>query len=163
MPTATGSGSSPHENQYQIAYVTPDLDQAVTLLKERLGVTGFKGLSSAGPVVENTVTTPDGEVSIGMRVVIAIMGNLTLEVMQPVSGATGIFNEMIVPGQILRLHHLGMRCDDLQAMRAAHERAGRKVVMEGSYGAASFIYVDARETMGHFLEYACAPASYWDR
>lgn len=150
------------ENQYQIAYVTHDIKLAKSILCEQYGVPAFKGLEGDAPV-ENRVWTPDGEVDIVMRAAIAIVGNLTLEVLEPVSGATDIFTEMLIPGQPLRLHHLGMRTDDLDAVRAEHERHGRQVVMAGAFKAAQFIYVDARATLGHFVEYACAPPEYWNR
>jgi hypothetical protein len=150
------------ENQYQIAYVTPDIEVATAILCEQFGAPPFRGLAGHAPV-ENRVMTPEGEVDIVMRAAISIVGNLTLEVLQPVSGATKIFSDMLIPGQPLRVHHFGMRCDDLEAMRAAHEAQGRTVVMEGAFKAARFIYVDARDTLGHYLEYACAPAEYWNR
>jgi hypothetical protein len=35
--------------------------------------------------------------------------------------------------------------------------------MAGGFGLARFIYVDARDRLGHFLEYAAAPPEHWDR
>ena len=151
-----------YENQYQLAYVTPDLDQGIALLEQQYGVPAFKGLGGDN-FVENNVWTPDGDRDIGMRVAIATVGHLTIEVLQPVSGATEIFTDMLLPGQPLRLHHIGMRTNDLDAVRAGHEAAGRQIVMAGGYKLAKFIYVDARATLGHFLEYAQAPAEHWDR
>jgi hypothetical protein len=150
------------ENQYQIAYVTHDLKEAMGVLSDQFGVTGWRGLN-ADYVVENTIMTPEGEKSITMRVAIAILGNMTLEVLEPIAGETTIFTEMLVPGQLLRLHHLGFRCNDLDAAKAANAKYGRQVVSEGRFKAAHFIYVDARETLGHFLEYVAAPAEYWNR
>jgi hypothetical protein len=150
------------ENQYQIAYVTPDIQVAGDILNKQFGVPAFKGLEGSKPV-ENTVWTPEGEVEIVMRAAIAIVGHLTLEILEPVSGATQIFSDMLIPGQPLRVHHFGMRVDDLDAVRAEHEKLGRKIAMVGAFKAARFIYVDARDTLGHYLEYASAPPEYWNR
>jgi hypothetical protein len=148
------------ENQYQIAYVTADFKLATSILCDQFGVKEFKGLEG-DKVVENRVWTPEGEADIGMRAAIAQVGSLTLEVLEPVSGATGIFTQMLTPGQPLRVHHIGMRCEDIDAVRAEHERHGRQVVMAGSFKTARFMYVDARATLGHYLEYASAPPEYW--
>lgn len=147
-------------NQYQIAYVTPDIGAAAAILQEQHGVSEFLGLAG-DKVVENRVWTPQGEADIGMRAAIATVGHLTLELLQPVSGATDIFTQMLIPGQPLRLHHLGFRCDDFEATAAENERLGRPVVMTGGFKAARFMYVDARATLGHFLEYVAAPPEYW--
>ena len=151
-----------YENQYQLAYVTPDLDQGIAILGQQFGVPAFKGLGGDN-FVENTVWTPAGDRDIGMRVAIATVGHLTLEVLQPVSGATEIFTDTPLPGHPLRLHHTGMRTNDSQTPPAALEAPARQVVMAGGYKLAKFIYVDARATLGHFLEYAQAPAEHWDR
>lgn len=150
------------ENQYQIAYVTPDIREATRILCDQFGVGEFMGLNGDAPV-ENRVWTPEGEVSITMRAMIAKVGHLILEVLEPVAGDTRIFSEMLVPGQPLRLHHIAMRCDDVDVIRAEHARHGREVVMAGSFKAARFIYVDTRATLGHYLEYASAPPEYWQR
>jgi glyoxalase/bleomycin resistance protein/dioxygenase superfamily protein len=150
------------ENQYQIAYVTADFSRATDILCDQFGVAGFTGLAG-DEVVENRVWTPEGEVDIGMRAAIAQVGDLTVEVLQPVSGATRIFTEMLTPEQPLRVHHIGMRCADLDAVRAEHERHGRSAVMMGGFKTARFMYIDARAVLGHYLEYASAPPEYWQR
>ena len=150
-------------NQYQLAYVTPDLDAGLAVLRDQYGVDNFKPLGGGEHYLENMVWTPEGEVSIGMKVAIATIGGLTLEVMEPVSGATGIYTEMLEPGQTLRLHHIAMRTDDIDAVRAEHERHGRRIVIWGDFKLVRFMYVDTRATLGHYMEYAQAPAEWWDR
>ena len=149
------------DNQYQISYVTPDLRKATGLMEARFGVE-FKDLSGQ-ELVRNTVWTPEGDADIEMRLGIAILGHLTIELLEPVSGATKIFTDMIEPGRLVKLHHFGMRCRDLEAMRRENEKIGRKVVMEGGFKTVRFMYVDARADLGHFMEYSTAPPGFWDR
>lgn len=148
------------ENQYQMAYVTPDVGKATEILKAQFGVSEFKGLVGED-YIENRVWTPEGERDIAMRIGIAVVGRLTIELLEPVSGATEIFTGMLEPGQPLKLHHIGMRCEDIDLARAENEKMGRRVVMAGGYKDARFIYVDARETLGHYLEYSSAPPDFW--
>jgi glyoxalase/bleomycin resistance protein/dioxygenase superfamily protein len=150
------------DNQYQLAYVTADFDAGVAILRDQFGITGFTGLEGGG-FVERQVWTPDGEITIASRAAVAYVGDLSVEVFEPVPGATRVFTGMLTAEQPLRLHHVGMRCDDLDAMRAAHERHGRRAVMTGDVRVARFLYIDALDTLGHYLEYVSAPPEYWRR
>jgi hypothetical protein len=100
-----------------------------------------------------TVWTPDGAGEIVLKVAFAQLGKLQYELIEPVCGAVGVYREGLVAADLMRLHHIAMRVDDLAAVRAASERQGRRTVLAGRSGAVSFIYVDARETFGHYLEY----------
>ena len=99
------------------------------------------------------VWTPTGEGEMVVKTAVAQVGRLTLEVMEPVSGLVDIYREFVVPGQPLRLHHLAMYAQDLDAVRAESERLGRPVVMAAEFKGGRLIYVDARATLGHYLEY----------
>lgn len=151
-----------YQNQYQLAYATSEIGKAVQIMEQQFGVPQFKGLTGES-YIENRVWTPEGEADIAMRVAIATVGHLTIELLEPVSGATAIFTDFLEPGQPMKLHHIAMRCDDVDVVRAEHEKLGRRVVMAGSYKAARFIYIDTRDTLGHYLEYASAPAEFWNR
>ncbi|KAA9145840.1 hypothetical protein F6B41_13915 [Microbacterium lushaniae] len=63
----------------------------------------------------------------------------------------------------MTLHHIAMRSDDLDEVREQHAQLGLPSVMEGAFKAARFMYVDARQTLGHYLEYVSAPPEYWRR
>ena len=45
------------ENQYQLAYATPDLRLGARILRDDYGMEGFRDLGDA-PIVENRVWTP---------------------------------------------------------------------------------------------------------
>jgi hypothetical protein len=144
------------ENQYQVSYVTANLEEAIAVFKEQYGVTKFRILSDgSGPGMH--VWTPKGEGEVSVAVAVAKVGDMVIELMEPVSGLDSLYRDAIVPGQPITLHHLAMRCDDVDAMRAESERQGRPVVMAGGTRGLKLIYVDARATLGHYLEYVQFP------
>jgi hypothetical protein len=151
------------KNHYQIAYITKDLDAAMAILGEQYGAPEFKSLTPGWEPVRNRVWTREGEMDVEAKGALAHIGGLTIEIIQPMSGPDYLYEEMMVPGRVLNHHHYGFRCDDMDAVRAESERQGRPAVMIGGFKAARFMYVDARATLGCFLEYVQAPPEYWNR
>jgi hypothetical protein len=151
------------ENQYQVAYATTDIEAALAMLAREYGATAFKSLGGDDYVAANRVWTPSGEADIVMKGATCVVGGRSIEVLQPVSGAIDVFRDFATPAQPLRMHHIAMRVEDFEGVLAESERLGRRKVMEGGYRAARFAYVDARATLGHYLEYVYAPPEYWIR
>jgi hypothetical protein len=149
-------------NQYQIAYVAHDILAGADILRSRFGVEGFRQLGDVA-VIENTVMTPGGEATVAMKAAVAFVPGLMIELLEPVAGATRMFEEMMKPGEALSLHHIALRCDDIDGVRELHAAAGHPWTMEGRFRTARFLYIDARASLGHFLEYVSAPPEYWDR
>jgi hypothetical protein len=119
------------ENPYQLSYVTADLDAAIAIMKEQFGVEGFRVISGSGPGLH--VWTPEGEGEMVVKTAVARAGKWVIEIMEPVSGPVGHFRDHLEPGQPLRMHHIGVMTDDFKGGR--------------------LIYVDARATLGHYVEY----------
>jgi hypothetical protein len=142
------------ENPYQLSYVTADLDQAIAVMKEQFGVEGFRILSGSGPGLR--VWTPEGEGDMVVKTAVARAGKWIIEIMEPVSGPVGHFRDHLQPGKPLTLHHIGVMTDDIDAARAASEKMGRPVVMAADFKGGRLIYVDARATLGHYVEYVWA-------
>jgi hypothetical protein len=63
----------------------------------------------------------------------------------------------------MTFHHIAMRvADDWDGFRAGLDEQKRSVVIEGHTPTGlKFCYVDARDTVGHYLEYVWAPARMW--
>lgn len=152
-------------NQYQLGYVSSDIHRAMSILREQYGTPEFRSLAGADYVVSGyTVWTPQGEREIVTKGAVARINNgQCIEVIQPVSGATEIYDEFVRPNEPMRLHHVAMRVDhsDFDETLAEHERQGRRVVIRGGIRQARFAYVDARATLGHYLEYVSAPPEYF--
>lgn len=144
---------------FQNAYVTADVDAAVAAMIEQFELAAPPRRIEARQIF----TTPEGPGEAVMRMAFIQMGRLQYELIQPVSGCVGIYAEFVVPGRPLTLHHAAMRTADIDAVRLASEKHGRPVVLSGENRELDlrFIYVDARATLGHYLEYVQAPDSFW--
>jgi hypothetical protein len=120
------------------------------VLQDRFGVGEVRRIPPMGGLA---VWTPDGDDEIVLKVAFAQLGKLQYELIEPVRGAVGLYREGLVAADVMRLHHIAMRVDDLAAVRAKSEQQGRRTVLAGRSGPVSFIYVDARAAFGHYLEY----------
>ncbi len=145
-------------NHFQNAYVTADIEHAATVLHEQFGVVRRPRCMD----VVQQMTTPRGAREAALRMAFVQIGDLQYELIQPVSGDIAFYVEALRPDRLLQLHHVAMRTEDLGVVRAESEAHGRQVVAEGQAGELRYIHVDARQTLGHYLEYVCAPAAFWD-
>ncbi|NGY03953.1 VOC family protein [Solimonas terrae] len=144
------------ENHYQNAYVTPDIEQALTIFRRRYGVADAKYFQA-----ETEVWTPYGSGIAVNRIAFIWIGDLQYELIEPVSGPVDLYRDAL-PVRGLRFHHVCMRSFDWDATLAEVERQGLPVVYRG--GTASglkFIYADARDTLGHYLEFTSVPDAVW--
>ena len=143
---------------YQMSYVARDLDRAMDFLRAKMG---------AGEIAQREpdllVTTGGREQPIRMRVAMANIGAVQIEVIQPVSGATGIYTDGIdYDRSVLTFHHVGIvvpgpiaswtemegdvrDAGDDFALRFAYDKEGEAQVR--------FAYVDTRPSLGHYTEY----------
>lgn len=136
------------DRAYQVAVVVRDLDAAAAFY-EKFGIGPFEE-GPSGSTIEREVygeDSPDAEV----RGRIAKMGNIELELLQPLAGRT-------VQGDHLDQHgegvvHICGYTDDLERDIAEMAKLGHEVI---SYGALSdggkFAYFDTRQVGGLILE-----------
>jgi hypothetical protein len=144
------------ERHYQNAYVTPDLDRAVDALQTRLGAGEFKCSH-----VECPLWTPNGDGVAVMKVGLVWVGDLQYELIQPISGAVDIYQEAVRPDRLLTFHHIAMRVDEWDQLEAEVARQDLPRVQEGKTDFLRFVYFDARDTLGHYLEYMWAKPEVW--
>lgn len=144
---------------YQNAYVTRDLDKAIQALSEVHGVQGFWPIEA-----DFSLKTPDGEKSARMRVALGWVDKLQIELIQPISGFTDIYSAYLPEDEAdatLRLHHVAVRREDLDAMRTEIAQLDAPVVFEGEGPGIQYALVDARKSLGHYLEYVWATPEGW--
>jgi hypothetical protein len=146
------------ENHYQNAYITRDLDQALAMFRTRYGFDGFMHLE-----VKQQLITPAGSGAAVVKLALGWIGNLQYELIQPVSGLVDVYLDGLPDKYPLRFHHACMRVHgDWSEFRAGLDREQRPVVMEGGTpGHLQFAYVDARESVGHYLEYCWMTPQRW--
>ena len=148
------------QGHYQNAYVTHDLDKAKALLTERYGLTDYVTFEP-----DMILKTPDGDKPSAVRAAFGWAGGLQIELIQPVSGFVDHYTPFLPSDKsdaTPRFHHMAVRRDDLDQMRAEIGRLGVPLAFEGSVPGLVFIYLDARATLGHYLEYIWADKAGWE-
>jgi hypothetical protein len=146
--------------QYQNAYVTHDLDKAMALLTDRYGLKDYIVFEP-----EMVLKTPQGEKPSSVRAALAWAGGLQIELIQP---CTGFLDHYLpyLPADISdptpRFHHIAVRRDDLAAMCAEIAELNLPLAFEGEVPGLVYIYLDARGTLGHYLEYVWASPEGWE-
>ena len=137
---------------FQLAYVTSDLDRAVEAYGELLGATEFLRFESRKPWV-----MADGEHELEMAVALAWLGDLTIELIQPLGGHDAIYREVLGGESVgLRFHHVGYRLSGTleRALELRDAQPEGRVRMSKQEGEDTLIfYVDTRPELGHYVEY----------
>jgi hypothetical protein len=150
----------------QNAYVTHDLDKAMEMVGNRFGVENFQRFDP-----DMTVRTPAGDKHMVVRVAAFWAGGLNVEIIQPVSGFVEPYVNMLPADRTdatPRFHHISLRRDDEVEMRAEIARLGLPLAFEGPISitiaipSIVFVYLDARQTLGHYVEYTWKSAEGWD-
>jgi len=143
------------KGHYQNAYVTADIEQALTDLRQLENVENV--LQFEAPL---ELWTPHGAGLAVMKIALIWVGKLQYEFIEPVSGLVDIYRDA-VPASGVRFHHIGMRVRDWDALLAEIERQQLPIVLKGEMPGVKFLYVDARKTLGHYLEYVLMPDEAW--
>jgi hypothetical protein len=143
---------------FQNAYVTRSVEGALERFRARVGIEGVRVFDA-----QFNVGTPGGPAVIGAKIALIWIEGLQYEIIQPVSGDDGIYRDALPAGDGLRFHHTCMRIDDWDAFREKVGREGYRVVQEGDRGTLKFVYLDARDLVGHYLEYCWMTPDHWTR
>jgi len=136
---------------FQFCYVTPDLDAALALYRDRFDVPEF--------YIELYPTAT--------RTAFAWVGETMIELKQPGDDKWGWLYQDALPEAGLRLHHLAYRVRDAQrwsevvAGLAAHEIATIPVPTPPEVGL-EVLYADTRPQLGHYIEYIWIKSGFPD-
>lgn len=147
-------------NHFQNAYVTHDLERAMALIDDRFGRTDWI-------VFDPTMIlrTPDGPKESTVRAALGWKDGLQIELIQPVSGHLDHYLPALPADHTdptPRFHHIAVRRDYEAAMREEIEALGFPLIFESSVPGLVFVYLDARETLGHAFEYIWATPEGWE-
>jgi hypothetical protein len=143
-------------NAYQNAYVTRNRDKAVATLRERHGMGEFIFFE---PDIE--VRTPGGIGRAQTRVALGWAGNLQIEIIEPVSGLVDLYYPYLPDDDSLRFHHSAIRVDDWKPFCEEIARKKYPVAYASGLEGLEFVYLDARDTLGHYVEYMWATPEWW--
>lgn len=145
---------------YQNAYVTHDFDRAQAAIDARFGRADWIVFEP-----DMVLKTPDGDKEASVKAGLAWHGGMQIELIQSTKGWRGQYEPMLPADRSdpsPRLHHIALRRDDEAEMRREIAELGLPLLFEGSLpGVMVFIYLDAREVLGHFLEYVWATPEGW--
>lgn len=136
------------KDQFQVSYVTNDLDRACRTFSERYGISDFAFIE--GPMPSG------GEI----RVAFAWVGKTLYEIIDAKGPGTEFYNERLPSDEFaIQFHHLGFLMHDRESWQAL-EREFKQGDWSIAYetfndGFMDAYYVKAPE-LGHYLEYIYA-------
>lgn len=143
---------------FQNGYITRDIAKAITQFCDRGGVGQVQSFE-----VPVEVTTPKGHGMATSKLAFIWVNNLQYELIQPVSGLVDIYSEQLPADDSVKFHHICMRVPDWNAFRERVEQQPCPVVLEGGGDQLKFLYLDARDLVGHYLEYVWMTPQRWDQ
>ena len=137
----------------QFSYVTNDFDRAIDLVRQTSAIGPFKEMREL-----RFATGPDRHVV--AHVGLAFKAGLQFEIIQPLAEDTTLYQQVLGDsGFEMVFHHVGRHIPSPDiyhhTLNAARARWELPVEVEGMGG--FYAYVDARQELGHFLEYFCFP------
>ncbi len=139
----------PFSRVAQIGIIVRDLDEA-TAYYEALGFGPFRKAEGAAPITDREVygrPAPD----VRNRIATAMLGEVEIELVQPVSGASAQREFLERRGE--GVNHLGFVVDDLEEAVAKLVETGFRVVSRGRVaGGGGFAYMDTDRVGGVIFE-----------
>ena len=150
---------------HQNSYVTHDLDRAMEMIGGRFGIERFDRFDP-----DMVVRTPAGDKPLVTRVASTWVGGLNIEIIEPVSGFVDHYLALMPQDRkdpTPRFHHVSFRRDDEAAMRQEIAELGLPLAFEGPVSIKGplpsllFIYLDARATLGHYVEFTWKSPEAW--
>jgi catechol 2,3-dioxygenase-like lactoylglutathione lyase family enzyme len=136
------------DDVFQIAYVVPDIHDAIRFFKEKLGVPTFM-LKEDIRVQEQTYRGEPGEYR--QSIAFGFLGQMQIELIQPLSG-TSTYSEFLETNPKGGVQHLGILVDDYNAGVTAMEGQGFTLVQSGRNGETRFGYFDVNHPIGTLME-----------
>lgn len=141
-------------NFFQHGYVTTDMAQAKAVFEKQYGVSQYLD-------IDNTldVHTPSGLKTLDLKISLAYVDNLQVELIQPVGGSAAELYSQVLPasGFGLVIHHMGYMItgpeENWHEFRRQIGNDTYPIAIEAEVGPVKFAYIDTRKTTGHFSEY----------
>jgi len=143
---------------FQNAYITRDIEKAVTDLCAQAGID--KGMWFEADV---EVTTPKGRGPLKNKLAFIWINGIQYELIEPVSGLCDVYSDELPDDDTMRFHHICMRVDEWGSFREQVENQPLPVILEGGDENLRFLYLDARDTVGHYLEYVWMTPERWQQ
>ena len=132
----------------QLAYVTADLDSALSYWTDVLHVGPFFLLEHI--TLENQCYrgTPS---NVELTIALGNSGGMQIELIQQHDDTSSVYKEFLDAGRV-GLHHVGIMPADYQATYAHYQVLGHEAAFELTVGEAQVVYFDTVQAIGHFTE-----------
>lgn len=156
--TPVKPGQFPITNVAQICILVPDLDAAMKNFYERFGVGPWQIYTYDKKFVPNQ--TRHGEpTEYSSRIGLANIGNLRIELIQPLEGDT-VYTDFIKKHGY-GIQHLGVLVENMEESLEKAREAGFTMTMDGSGfgpdGDGHYAYLDTEDLVGTTFELICRP------
>lgn len=137
-------------HHYQNAYICDDIAAAIAAFAQRADIGDVRPFD-----VEQMLWTPAGMKRVATKLAFIWIGDLQYELIEVVADETGIYSNFQKNGGVMHFHHVCMRVPDWQVFRDAVAQQALPVVLERAIDGdeLKFLYFDARDFCGHYLEY----------
>lgn len=142
---------------YQNGYITRDIDAALMQVRSR------SGIEASSFEVTVPVMTPHGAGEGTYKLAFVQVNNLQYELIQPVAGLVSVYTDHLPADNSIKFHHTCMRIENWDAFRTNVEQRGYRVVLEGGSEHLKYVYLDATDYLGHYLEYVWATPERWEQ
>ena len=144
----------------QVAFVVEDLERAVESWWKRVGIGPWHFYTYGKPLVKS-MSYWGKPADYRMRIALSYIGDLRIELIQPVEGQT-IYQEH-VDEHGYGFHHFGVLVEDMGKAIAAAQAAGYTIIQDGSgfggEGDGHYAYLDTERDIGVTLELIERPKS----
>jgi Glyoxalase/Bleomycin resistance protein/Dioxygenase superfamily len=146
---------------YQLGYICDNLEQGIAQLRGR-------GMTHEPQIIEvdQPVDSPSGEVINKLRLAFIWIGDVQYELIEAVTDPLGIYANCQSNGGPLRFHQICMRIEGTwEGFLERVKAQDLPLVMWRDMGGDNlkFAYLDARSTLGHYLEYTWMTDAAWDQ
>jgi hypothetical protein len=141
---------------FQNAYVTRNIDKAIERFKARADVRKLLQFE-----VTTELMTPGGPGNCTNKLAFIWVEDLQYELIQPGPGSISLYRDALPADDSLLFHHICMRVDDWDDFRSRVGKQPFPVTIEGGNEALRFVYLDARDLLGHYLEYVWMTPERW--
>lgn len=141
----------------QVAYITNDVNGAVTMFRNRYGIPDFKVSDSS---VEAWMgADPIEAVQLAMRVAVVRLPGVAIELIEDIGSTTDFFRAGLPAADVcaLKMHHVKFQIEGSFADWQRHMeklQSRRELALFGQVGdGLHFAFTDERDTLGHYVEY----------
>lgn len=145
-------------HHFQNAYVTRNIDKAVAEFRDRADVRQVLETQ-----VDVQLWTPQGEGVGTQKLAFIWIGDMQVELIQPVSGnVLSVYTDALPDDDRIAFHHICHRVDDWDAFMAKVNGQDLPVILKGGTpGFLQFCYIDTSPWLGHYTEYVWMMPDRW--